>query len=871
MDKKYILPLADSEATLTVVGGKGASLARLAAASLPVPDGFHVTTRAYKRFIEANGLQPHIINESASLDPLSPASLEAISEKIQERIISSPIPQQIVDEIAEAYEKLAGDLPTVAVRSSATAEDLPDLSFAGQQETYLNVEGVVEVLDAVRKCWASLWTARAIGYRHRNQIDASQIALAVVVQLMVPAQSSGVMFTAHPMTGKRDQVLINAAWGLGEAIVGGEVTPDTLVVEKNSYRILERKTADKQQMTIGQKNGTIKQNVPEDLRKIAVLDDQAAAALTELGVHVEQLYGTPMDIEWTRTNGKFAIVQARPITVLPEREVIEIKDWPIPNPKGRYMRTSIVDLMPDPLSPLFSTAGLIAINRGIGLMSVDMFKIPEATFLGIMKTINGYAYQELSFTAKQWFDMLYRIIPASIRMLRTGVQYWQEKINPRYVETTNRWRDMDYTKLSAGELLKGINELLSIFGHHLGALMASTMGPSAGSETLFTKVYKSVARAEDGPAASAFLMCFDSFPISSDKALYDLAMWCKDNQDIADYLLNTSSEQIVENLQRREIPENIPEKELLEWHERINNYLDQYGYSIYTIDFASPLPMDEPTPFIEMIKLYLTHQAKSPYQRQSEIAEKREKSEKEIRSRISGLKLWAFNKSLNWAQSLAPLREDGIASIGYCYPVLRRMLKELGSRFVNTGSIEAADDIFLMEQDEVVAAANAVEQGKSPQGMKGIVRERKVLWQARKRLTPPSQLPLNKKRYLGFNLDGVLAGGEGALEGNVIKGVAASPGKITAPARVLLHPEEFDQMEPGEILVAGITTPAWTPLFSMAAGVVTDIGGPLSHGSIVAREYGIPAVLGTGLATKLIQSGQLISIDGEAGTVTLLT
>lgn len=269
-----------------------------------------------------------------------------------------------------------------------------------------------------------------------------------------------------------------------------------------------------------------------------------------------------------------------------------------------------------------------------------------------------------------------------------------------------------------------------------------------------------------------------------------------------------------------------------------------------------------------MLKLFISGHGKSPYQRQQTFTTKREQAEEMARARLKGIKRWGFEKSLNWAQSQAPLREDGIAEIGLGYPVLRQLLGEIGRRITTAGAIEQADDIFWLEKTEVESMVTALEKGQPLSTMTEIVKERKDLWQVRKQITPPPQLPPGKK-LLGFDMEGVLTGAEGKVEGNIIKGVPASPGQVTAPARVLHGPQDFDQMQRGDILVASITTPAWTPLFAMASGVVTDIGGPLSHGSIVAREYGIPAILGTGFATKLIQSGQKITMDGTAGTVTL--
>ena len=248
--QETILSLADPRATLETAGGKGASLARLMAAGLPVPGGFHITTAAYRQFVEQNELQPRILEILTSADLNQPSTLERASRQIQELFEHAQVPVEIGDAIEHAYAGLPGVETPVAVRSSATAEDLPELSFAGQQETFLNVQGIQAVQEAVKRCWASLWTARAIGYRMQHNIDQDAVSLAVVVQEMVAAEAAGILFTANPLNGQRDQMLINAAWGLGEAMVGRQVTPDTITVDKDSGQVIERQIADKQVMTV---------------------------------------------------------------------------------------------------------------------------------------------------------------------------------------------------------------------------------------------------------------------------------------------------------------------------------------------------------------------------------------------------------------------------------------------------------------------------------------------------------------------------------------------------------------------------------------------------------------------------------------------
>ena len=310
-------PWPDPGATLETVGGKGASLARLVTAGLPVPDGFHVTTAAYRRFVADNDLQSGILAALQRVDIAQPATLEAASLQSASYFRGADAARR-GQRHRFGLRALSGPDPVVAVRSSATAEDLPEASFAGQQDTYLNVEGYGEVLEAVKRCWASLWTARAIGYRARQGIGPEGLSLAVVVQKLVPAEAAGILFTANPVTGRRDQAMISAAWGLGEAVVGGLVTPDASPWTRPGGASGARDIADKQVMTVRASNGgTEEQPVPEALRRAPVLDDEAAAELVRLAVQIEELYGMPMDIEWALADGALAIVQARPITALP--------------------------------------------------------------------------------------------------------------------------------------------------------------------------------------------------------------------------------------------------------------------------------------------------------------------------------------------------------------------------------------------------------------------------------------------------------------------------------------------------------------------------------------------------------------------------
>ncbi len=296
-------------------------------------------------------------------------------------------------------------------------------------------------------------------------------------------------------------------------------------------------------------------------------------------------------------------------------------------------------------------------------------------------------------------------------------------------------------------------------------------------------------------------------------------------------------------------------------------HLKAFGHLFYDFDFIKPIPAEAPAPLLETVKMYLRGEGVNPHERQQKLDEGRKQATKDLLARTRGLRGWAVRTALGWAQSMGQVREDSYASIGLSYPRLRELLKELGRRMVEARAIEVPSDIFWLEAAEVESFLQPLGEGTPLPSMQEVIETRKVAVKAAEKLFPPTQLPYSDK-YMGIPLE-VFVPGEGGLEGDKLKGIGASAGRVTGKACVLRSPEDFDQMEQGEILVAKMTTPAWTPLFAMAGAIVTDIGGPLSHGSIVAREYGIPAVLGTVAATRVIQSGQQITVDGDTGIVTL--
>jgi phosphoenolpyruvate synthase/pyruvate phosphate dikinase len=859
----YVLSLSDPRATLEIVGGKGMSLGKLAFAGFSVPDGFHITTDAYRRFVSANDLQAKIIGALQGVDATEPAVAEIASTAIRELFHKAEIPEDIASAIRRAYAELCSRKPddhrglAVAVRSSATAEDLPDASFAGQQETYLNIRGAETVVETVRECWASLWTARAIAYRAKQGIAPDSVALAVVVQELVCADAAGVMFTANPINGRRDEIMITATWGLGEAIVSGLVTPDTLTVEKPTGKMIRRETAEKSVMTIRTESGTGKLPVPNSRKKKPVLSDAQARNLAELGADIERLYDMPMDIEWTLAAGKFAIVQARPVTALPSEAATELApklEWHLPHPKALMARGSFAEFVPEPVSPLFATLAIPIARRATVKLMGTIGMSDEDSYL--MSVINDYLYVGFIFTPKMIWKMLAATLFMFNGLLKTA-QPRAEAARAKILTAVDKWQSRELASLSASELLEGAAEIFKTTAQYYTEAQSGTIPGAMLNEVYFSKYYDLVVKGKGDPEAFKFVFGAENHAMRAEKALYDLAMWAKGRPQLESYLVRTPAEEICTTL----ASDSKPIRELAEFAERFNAYLEEYGHAIYDLDFAKPVPAEAPAPLVEAMKVYLSG-SKNPYERQQVALEVREQATKSISGRLDPLRKKYFLKFLKTAQDTAPLRENSIADLGLGYPQIRRLLGELGRRLAARGVIACADDIYWLQMQELEALAAPLQEGGAPlPSFAADVQRRKAQWQAMRTITPPTTLPKVKWMAAFYPKN------EGS--GATIKGFAASAGRITARACVMLGPEDFGKMQPGDVIVAGITTPAWTPLFARAAGIVTDIGGPLSHSSIVAREYGIPAVLATGNGTRRIKDGQTITVDGSAGTVTL--
>ena len=868
-----VLPLASTTASLELVGGKGRSLARLAAAGLPVPAGFLVSTTAYKDFVESNGLQRPILDIAADVAPHDAVSAERASTAIHALFEAATLPTETAASLTQAYGSLRKDPPAVAVRSSATAEDLPTLSFAGQQDTYLHVRGEAALLDAIRRCWASLWTARAIGYRTQMGVDQRAAAMGVVVQIMVPADVSGILFTANPSTGERSEMVVNASFGLGEAIVSGHVTPDTYVVDRTSGESKETVIGAKEEMVVSASDqGTTTRPVPKAQRRESSLSAAVLGELIALSVSVEGLFdGVPQDIEWAVADRTFWLLQSRPITNLPSPPLRDVS-WDPPVEGMKLVRRQVVEHMPDPLSPLFAELYLQDhLDKSIVNLMDEMespFDIDLFIERPLFATVNGYAYLRADYRLSWrliWLvpQILYWYVGFLRRFLPTVIPRWRDERMPAYLATVERWKGCDIPSMSEQELLSGVRAL-SLADAIYWFDVSVVVGAAKVTDGLLNIFLTS--RAVGGDLTSGmFLRGFPSTALQAQADLEAIATRIHEAEPLRDLVIATPVGDLLAVLTQS------PQPDARAVVEELHRYLERYGHQIYTLDFAQPTQGDDPLPILLNLKMLVGADGYDTRARQAAMVEERETRVATTLESLGPLRRWVFRKLLGWAQRYGPHREEALFYVGAGWPTLRRLALELGRRLVEVGTLPTPDDVFYLESRELVDASTERAEGRACPELAQHAERRRELREARKKLHPPVMVPVKSRFKFGpFDMSGFESQKRNAVDANTLNGFAVSPGKVTGEATVIRSPADFAEMKPGTILVSPTTTPAWTPLFVQAAGLVTDIGGVLSHGSIVAREYGIPAVLGTGNITQRITTGQQITVDGDTGTVTIL-
>jgi len=881
----YVQSLAEFDRRdLPLAGGKGANLGALLHAGLPVPPGFCVTTAGYQRFVTANDLQPRLLATLNGLDTSQPQALEAASTLIRQWFETGDLPDEIAQAILSAYAALGG---AVAVRSSATAEDLPDLSFAGQQDTYLNINGAETLLQAVKRCWGSLWSARAIGYRARNGISQQEISLAVVVQRMVPSEASGVLFSANPLSGKRNETVIDATLGLGEALVSGMVEPDHYVVDPTHRRIL-KKTLGAKAVSVRGVNGGGTQTVEECAAGVQALPDEQILALAALGQQAERFFGGPQDMEWAWAGGQLYVVQSRPVTSL-----YPLPAGAQPQPLEVLFSFGVWQGMLDPFSPLGQDM-LTGLAAGIGRRfgsSADMRSQRTFQVAGerLFANVTGLFHQ-----------------PAGRGILRLFVG----AIDPTSAVVIDGLLDepelaLAKKGLSPSTLFRMIRTLLPV----AGGVLYNLLWPEAGRrrlarciDALVDEAQRRCDQAAGSPAALAgvlsampaaapsillpyllpavisgqvpfhrLLMMAETIPNGEQRVMdltrglehnvtteMDLCLWAtaqriRRDPPSAELFLHTPAADLVAAYRAGQLP--------AAGQQALTDFLQRYGMrGVGEIDIARPRWKDDPLHILQTLQSYIQIDAQTA----SPEAIFRNGAERAHQAQIELVQ--AFGKKpvarvVNFlagrVRHLTGLRETPKFAIVRMLDVLRSAVLAVGQQLVAAGSLEQADDVFFLHTWEL----QQLGEGSLPDARSLVAARRQSYRRELGRRRSPRIL-LSDGR--AFYESAPAAAADGALSGSPV-----SAGTVEGTAHVVLDPHS-ERLQPGEILVCRASDPAWTPLFLAAGGLIMEVGGMMTHGSVVAREYGIPAVVGVNQATTRLRTGQRLRLDGTTGQIFLL-
>ncbi len=866
--------------SLPIVGGKGANLGALAQAAMPVPPGFCVTTEAFAQFMA--GVDSADL--FARLDALGADDVDEVrrvGSQVRATLLESPVPPRVADAVIGAWRS-AGSEEAYAVRSSATAEDLPEASFAGQQDTYLNVLGAADLIDAVHRCWVSLFTDRAIVYRIRNGFAHDEVGLSVVVQQMVMAEISGVAFSADPLTSDRTLVTIDAAFGLGEALVSGAVTPDAYKVEKATLSIVDRNVADKKIAIVGQPGGGVATiELGPERRSRPALDDVRIQQVAELTRRVEDHYGQPQDVEWAFAGNQLFLLQARPITSLFPVDQLTSPDGTL----HVFFSMGHQQNMTGAMTPL----GLSTVRCVIPFGHKD--GTIESSHVG---AAGGRLYADITPALRHpvarrvvpgLLGSFHALAPDTLRlaMAREGLEGSGPPASPRFlvfvaglgrqVLASLFWRDLtgvpaeamdviDQTGVSlrrsledlddealVARLVQAMPELILPALHWIPAFMAGEL-----ARRLVGRLAEHWEL--DGVSETFDLGLPGNAVTDMNLALGDLAETARANPELIarfDQLDGGGRDWLAA---AAEVEGSVPFLSAME------SFLGRYGSrGTAEIDLAAPRWHEEPIPLLQVIASSLQQPAGSHTAQPASVDAARTAAWNALRRRagrgpLGPLRRRLLDRLLHVVEHGSVLREHHKFLVVEQLRIVKEFVGQLAEALVDDGVLADRDDIWFFSWPEIQDL-----QGQNRLDAETTATERRAEHGKYQTMTPPMVITSDGAVPIAdYDVDAP----PGALVGSPVSG-----GVVEGVARVV-HDPSSETVEPGEVLVASFTDPGWTPLFVNSAALVMEVGGLMTHGSVVAREYGIPAVVGVRGATERIKSGDRIRVDGDQGFVMII-
>ncbi|MFE7295877.1 rifamycin-inactivating phosphotransferase [Streptomyces sp. NPDC057579] len=870
MSERYVWDLQDVDETqIAVVGGKGAHLGGLSRIEgIRVPGGFCVTTDAFRRVMAEGPSIDGMLDRLSRLNPDDREAIRTLSAEIRRTIEGIAIPGDLAAAITRALARLGAEA-AYAVRSSATAEDLPTASFAGQQDTYLNVVGPTAILQHISRCWASLFTERAVTYRQRNGIDHRTVRMAVVVQQMAFPQAAGILFTADPVTGNRNVATVDAGFGLGEALVSGLVNPDVFKVRHGEV-VAKAIAAKERAVHALPAGGTREVEIDSQRQQQPALTDAQVVRLVRLGRRIEAHFGRPQDIEWCLVDDDFQIVQSRPITTL----------FPIPETGDQenhvYVSVGHQQMMTDPMKPLglsmWQLTAMVPMHEAGGRLFVDVTRrlaspASRAALLDVMGKGDPLVRDALE-TVLDGDDFIPLIPDAGPGGPPAGRVSDPIETDPGIVtELIERSRasvaalERDIRTKTGPELF---DFLLAAFAEHKRVLgdplsIQAIMAGMGATWWLNDKLQGWLG--EKNAADTLTLSAPDNVTSEMGLALLDVADVIRPRPEVVAFLQGVQDDGAEDEGFLDELAKLAGGTEA---RAAMESYLDRYGMRcVAEIDITRPRWRERPTTLVPVILDNVRNFEPGAAERRFEQGrQKAREKEQDVLSRLRALpdgdrKADEAKRMIDRVRTFIGYREYPKYGIISRYFVYKQALLEEAERLVQAGVVPDKEDVFYLTFQEFHDAV------RSHQVDDRLIQQRKDAFRSHQALTPPRVLTSDGEAVTGaYRRDDVPAG--------ALIGLPVSVGSIEGRARVILDMAEAD-LEAGDILVTTFTDPSWSPLFVGIAGLVTEVGGLMTHGAVIAREYGLPAVVGVEQATRLIRDGQRIRVHGTDGYVEILS
>jgi len=867
------------ESKVTLAGGKASNLGVLLKAGFNVPDGFIVTTEVYRIFLESNNIDTQNIEEI---------------QQLRESIERAALPDDIIDSINLAYNKLGGG--HVAIRSSATAEDLPAASFAGQYETSLNIEGKESLLENIKHCFASMWTDRAVAYREENNIRHDQVQIAVIVQSMIQPKVAGVLFTRNPLSNSESEMMIESNFGLGESVVSGQVIPDRYVVKRESngdFKLVSSEIGTKEIMIEGAEIGIHSSSISPERKQQSSLQDIEIVKLSKIATSIESLFNTPQDIEWAIDNeGEIHVLQSRPITVHTRIE----KDA-----EGiLWTRGYADDYWNDPVTPLFydllgdqiTYIVNVEANAIMGYkdMPDDLLKLHKAHAYFNLDVIRTKVINEMppfirSEDVLNYFPegagpygketmsnlpfALKNRIMAEIRVMLFDADGSMTKTNDAYMKWTEetfvpfcKRFDVDLGYLiqqgSIAALMALADELDHVMMKHFRMVRYGIPVHTLGMNLITNYLLRRWLGERTGIMMYPILLSgLEHKTTETNRRIIELASRARSDDWLKKLIIDTPSNMLYATLAEDDT------QSVQAFFEDFRQFIEDFGDRGFTREPYYPRWRDAPEYIFDALKPLITESVRNPIETEESLAQKRTKTElvveQHIRNQRYGpIKWMIFSTILGMARTYIGFRENQRFNLDKWITRNRRIFLEIGKKLAENGYLDDPSHVFFLHRRELRKAVKAGLGSLEPNNFRDLARSRYEEFLKYENSTPPKFL-MGSREFDDPIPDSV--------EGYV--GIPASQGVITGNVRILTTIEDIPEVKAGEILVVQRTDPGWTPVFSKIGGLVTESGGVLSHGAVVSREFGIPAVTNVRNACQIFKTGQRVKLDGNQGLVSI--